>query len=246
MKNKLSIVGLFFAFILIANFDAGAQRRSSVYRGGVNRSRTIVRHQVNPHWGWSRPRLGLSLHFGYPGFGMSINSMPYGYRRVITGGAPFFYYNNRYYRSLENGDYEATETPLGATVNALPAGARKLKVDGETYYEFRGTYYLPSEDTNGDRLYIVVGVDGELNTNEALSNQANTKFEQNEKLGVNEIPNVETTMLKVKVGDRFDILPRNSKVVYKDNVMYYESMNGVLYKKITTDDKIEYEVVKVP
>ena len=55
-----------------------------------------------------------------------------------------------------------------------------------------------------------------------------------------------TSILKVKLGDRFDVLPRNSKVVYKDNVMYYESMNGVLYKKITTDDKIEYEVVKVP
>ena len=248
MKNKLMIAGLFFAFLLIANNELMAQRRSPVYRGSVNRGRTIIRHHVHPSFGWARPRLGFSFQLGYPGWGMAINSMPYGYRRVWVGGAPFFFYNNRYYKSIENGAYEPVETPLGATVNDLPAGTRKIKIDGEVYYEYRGTYFMPSEDQAGDRVYIVVGVNGELDTDTALSNHDNTRYEQNENdaQDIYDLPKAGNSTVHVKVGDRLEVLPRNAKVIYKDNVMYYESVNGVLYKKIVTDDKIEYEVLKVP
>lgn len=246
MKNKLIIAGLFFAFLLIANYELMAQRRSAVYRGGVNRGRTIVRHQVYPRFGWDRSSLGFSFQLGNLGGGISINSMPYSHRRMWVAGIPFFYNNNRYYKSLENGEYEPVEISLGATVNDLPPGTRKIKVDDKIYYEFRGTYFMPSEDNAGDRIYIVVGVNGELNTAAALSNQDDTKYNQDEVQDIYDMPKAGNSAVKVKLGDRLEVLPRNAKVVYQDNVMYYQSLNGVLYKKIVTEDKIEYEVVKVP
>lgn len=279
MNKNLIKFGMFLlGLMLFTAIDSfGQMRRSTrVYRGygsGYHRApRVSVGIGVGGYWGahpyygygygYRRYRPGVSVGIGFPGIGATIYSMPRGYSRFYFGGMPYFYFNNTFYLQRDRG-YEVVAPPLGATLDRLPSGARLRKIDGVNYYEVNGTYLLPEINSTGKKSYIVVGTDGELNTDDAmdarsrsgsyeeeedgpLRNQRYNDRDDDEEDVVVRNGNTdgdEVYSVRPQVGDQFDQLPRNSKSVVVKGKRLYESPNGTYYKEITVNGTKVYEVV---
>ena len=214
------------------------------------------------------PGVGVSVMLPPIVIGSRINSLPPGARRVYLGGIPYYYRGNTYYRERERGGYEVVEAPLGAIVDRLPAGARQRIINGETFYEYGGTYF----QREGEREYVVVGTDGRLDTEEARRRmQENDSYDDrynddvyrndNNRYGnpsqnngevkvrnANEdpeyTPDNRGTFQKPEIGDRFDILPKNSRLISSAGTKQYVSPNGIYYKEVMEDGRTVYEVVR--
>lgn len=272
MKQSIKISFLLLAAVLFIASDGFAQRGR--YYGGrpygrsygtVYRSRPSVSFGIGGFWGgyhprvYARPRVGFSIGIGFPGVGITIGSLPYGYSRFYYGGYPYYYYNDMYYRQMDDGRYQSVTPPLGSSVKRLPSGARERIIDGETYYEVGGTFFIEDMDKNGKRVYTVVGTDGELDTREAGKKgyENDDPVYKNDGRNYNRQMNNEAPVksrdedvankaynVGPQIGDRFDQLPKGSKPVVTDGVKQYVSPAGTYYKEVTEDGKIIYEVIK--
>lgn len=103
---------------------------------------------------WYKP-LGNQWVVTRPSYGVRVQVLPVGYRRVLVGPRVYYYYYGTYY-TQQNQEYEVIEAPMGAEVGSLPDGYNVLTVNGVEYYELDGIYYMPSVDENGTEILIVV------------------------------------------------------------------------------------------
>lgn len=274
MKKSIKFSLLLAIAVLFIVVDGNAQRviRSGARPYGRNYG-MVYRSRPSVSFGfggiyrgyyprvYARPRVGFSIGLGFPGVGITMSNMPYGYSRFYFGGYPYYYYNDMYYRRMDDGRYQSVSPPLGATVRKLPAEARERIIDGETYYEVGGTFLIEDIDKTGRRIYRVVGTDGELNTNDIR----NRNFDRNDsgydddqeynQPPVRDYPAVKSKSEQTttagnyavgpQLGDRFDVLPKNCRETVIDGVKQYVSPAGTHYKEVSEDGKTTYEVIKV-
>jgi hypothetical protein len=84
-----------------------------------------------------------------PARGLRIRVLPVGYRRVIIGPRPYFYYYGTFYSKIDNTEeYEVVDAPEGAIVDALPDGYDIKTIGENEYYELDGVYYAEVDDSN--------------------------------------------------------------------------------------------------
>lgn len=174
------------------------------------------------------------VHFG-PVFGLRINTLPYGYNRIVVRSTPYYYNDGVYYRnstSAANRGYEVVAPPLDASVSKLPSNASVTVIDGEKYYQVGGTFYQEEFDANNNLSYRVVGTDGVINT----AADASVNSEENLNAYDEAIP---------IVGSRYDELPAESKVQVINQQKYFVSPGGLYYKEVIEGDRIRYEVASV-
>lgn len=175
---------------------------------------------------------GASFSVVMPPLGIRISTLPPGYRRVVVGPSPYYYYNGIYYRGLPDQQYEVVAPPLGATVNALPPGARVAVIDGQKYYEYNGTYYREEITAGSELSYTVVGTDGVLDTGAIQDYGMDDEMEDSS-----------TNTAGPQVGDRFEALPSGAKAIVIRGEKLYASPSGLYYKEVIDGNKVYYEVV---
>ena len=238
-KMKISIVMVFALFISVTLF---AQRGRGHHYNPWQYNRNQVTVHVGPRFNYRhayrpvyRPFYGSNfrpvyrnrnafIHYG-PVFGARVNILPYGYSRIFAGPDPYFYNNGIYYRQY-NKQYEVVAPPLHAVVKKLPANAVATIIDGQKYYHVGGTFYREEMDEKNRLRYRVVGTGGVINT---------------EKTNRNEDLDAMDEALPV-LGDRFDVLPVDSKIQVIDQQKFWVSPSGVYYKEVIEANKIRYEV----
>ena len=148
--------------------------------------RAHVRYAALPRWGTvvsTYPaaavlvRLGGSSFYFYNGIyyaprqnnyiivhpvrGVRIRTLPVGYRRILVGPRPYFYYYGTFYVQAGNrNEYVVTDAPEGAVVDALPDGYEIRTINGNEYYELDGVYYaeIDADDMDGGTGYQVVKI----------------------------------------------------------------------------------------
>ena len=184
----------------------------------------------------------------YPGglyFGMRIGALPFGYSSIYVGPNQFYYYDGIYYRPYGGDEYEVTAPPLGAKVPQLPRNAKAVVIDGQKYYESNGTYYKEEITDSNDMLYKVVGTNGKLNTGNNVNSDNN--IDDNNNSSNNSDSNNSNVQNddrgSVKIGDRVDELPADSKAVVINKQKYFQAPSGYYYQEVVDGNKIHYEVV---
>ena len=93
--------------------------------------------------------------------GVRIRTLPVGYRRILVGPRPYFYYYGTFYvQAGSRNEYIVTDPPEGAIVDALPDGYEIKTVNGNEYYELDGVYYaeVDASDIDGGIGYQVVKI----------------------------------------------------------------------------------------
>ena len=241
MKFKSYLFRFFVlaVILLIASSDMYAQRgwgRSRHYSRGYYhgpRVYSFARPYVSIGFGGVNYRYhGGSFYRPFPGyyravappFGISVNILPPGYRRVYVGPNPYYYYNGTYYSERRPSNYEVVKPPLGARVPELPKDAQVTVIDGQKYYEYDGIYYK-EEITDKDEIwYTVVGTDGVLDTD-------------------NDGDAIAETTVGDKIGDKVDKLPENCRAIVISGKKYYEAPSGLYYEEVISPNKVYYEVV---
>ncbi len=103
---------------------------------------------------WYKPQ-GSQWVIVRPTNGIRIKTLPVGYRKVVLGPKVYYYYYGTYYLQ-KNNEYEVVDAPLNAAIDSLPDGYHTVIVDGKEYYELDGVYYMPSIDSTGEEILIVV------------------------------------------------------------------------------------------
>jgi len=256
---------ILFAALFLTEIEANAQR-GRVYRGRpVYRSRTMVSVGIGggmwggfygPRmwgYGWG-PRVGVNVGVVVPPPGATVRNVPQGAAKVEINGITYYRKGDTYLRERQDGGFEIVETPLGGEVSRLPLGAKLQKIDGKYYYEKNGTYYYKDVDADGRPVYIIVGRNGELNTqdNDYSTPDESYNSADNEPVIINEdsdnTPATDkngTYTVRPQVGDRFDQLPRDSKQVTVNGKKLFVSPNNVHYKEVSEDGHTVYEVVEV-
>ena len=220
-----------------------------VYGYNNNRPRNNYRPVgYRPHYGYNHPysyygRIRYPfMHYG-PSFGFRIHILPFGFFPFYLGGYPYYYYQGIYYRPYQDGGYEVIAPPLGARVSGLPPGARPRIIDGEKYYELGGTFYQ-EEITEDNRLwYVVVGIDGILNTNnttqpapEVLPPAPNSNHPV-------PVPDYSNNLPIAAPGTKINELPAGSKAVVINQQKFYEAPDGIYYQEVIEGDSVSYVVV---
>ncbi len=106
---------------------------------------------------WYQPR-GKKFVVVRAPFGVRIRTLPTGYRRIIIGSRPYFYYYGTFYvkTSDPETEYEVIDAPIGAEIDALPDGYKVVVVDDYEYYLLDNTYYEARINDNDEEYYIVV------------------------------------------------------------------------------------------
>jgi len=89
-------------------------------------------------------------------FGVRIRVLPMGYRRVMFGAVPHFYFMGTYYKQV-NEEYETVQPAVGAIVPELPDhNVEEVTIDGKTYFEYDNILYKTVVIKSGVQ-YEVVG-----------------------------------------------------------------------------------------
>ena len=90
--------------------------------------------------------------------GMGIKVLPPRYKRFILGKRTYFYYYGTFYqKTVGANEFEVIEAPAGAVVDAIPEGYETVVIDGVYYYTLDDVQYKPTELSNGEIGYEVVG-----------------------------------------------------------------------------------------
>jgi hypothetical protein len=197
--------------------------------------------------------------WGYPHFGLYFNLLPYGYYPFYWNSLPYYYSGGVFYRPY-NGGYEVSAPPLGASVPNLPSDAQSIVIDGIQYYEANGVYYQPDVDDSGKTIYVVVGRDGVLNTDNGGGSQpatgdnydpasANPQANSNAQVQQNQNPpQVQTQQggITLKVGDNVDKLPDDCRKVTINKKKYYVSPDNIFFEEYSDASGSGYKVASVP
>jgi len=172
-----------------------------------------------------RPGFG---YYGYPHVGFYLGYLPFGYYPFYWGSDLYYYYGGIFYSPYDNGGYQVTTPPIGAGVPNLPDNARAIKIDGVQYYEVDGVYYKEGVNDKGQKIYIVAGKDGELNTGDNVTD-----------------PNA--TVASPQVGDIVNQLPDDCRKVILNGKKYFVSPNGIYYEKVTDPNgNVAYRIASLP
>jgi hypothetical protein len=245
---RLSVLS-FFLVIISSNLNAQRGRHYEIRERGYHSyySRPIV------SIGFGYRNYGYYPYYSpayryYPGgsyFGLRIGALPFGFSTIYIGPHLFYYYDGTYYRPYGDNEYEVTAPPLGAKVPELPRNSKVTVIDGQKYYESNGTYYKEEITDSNDVLYKVVGTNGKLNTGNNVNSDAaidnNNSSNNNSDNDNSSIQNNDRG--GVKIGDRVDELPADSKVVVINKQKYFQSPSGYYYQEVVDGNKIHYEVV---
>jgi hypothetical protein len=253
-KHYTIVLTLVIAFTLVAG-DLMAQR-GRYYRGPYR--------SYYPRYVPARPFIAsrpfLSIHFGgmryryqhgffyrpvggmislvFPPVGIRIRTLPPGYRRVYVGPDPYYYYNGIYYRSRPDREFEVVAPPMGAEVHRLPPGAKATVINGKKYYEMNGTYYEETISEENVLYYRVVGTDGVLiTTTESEFDDQGEGYNEEDSLSQHDGGDI------LRLGDRLEQLPTDSKEVFIDGVKYYSTPSGYYYREVKEGNRIFYELV---
>ena len=221
-----SISGLLLAglFIIILSTGASAQRGRGGFHGGGHIG------FGGPRFGYGGPRLGFGVglyrpYYAYPRIGFYLSALPYGYYPFYWGDDQYYYFGGTFYRPYNNG-YQIAAPPIGAAIPKLPANAHPIMIDGQQYYEMNGVYYKESVDDKGNKVYIVSGKDGVLNTDNG--NQADNQ----------RLP---------QVGDVVSQLPEGCRSVTLNGKKYYVSADDIYFEEFKdANDTISYRIASVP
>lgn len=233
-------------------YRGGIGARGYAYRGGryFYGGRTYFRGG-----GYYGPHFRFGFGWGYPRFGLYFNLLPYGYYPFYWNSLPYYYYGGVFYRPY-NGGYEVAAPPLGASVPNLPSDAQSIVIDGIQYYEANGVYYQPDVDDQGKTIYVVVGRDGVLNTDNGGGGQpASDNYDPsmnnapaNSSAQVQQDQNPPQVQAKqggitLKVGDVVDKLPDDCRKVTINKKKYYVSPDNIFFEE---KDGNGYRVASVP
>jgi hypothetical protein len=163
-------------------------------------------------------------YYGYPGVGLRIAVLPYGYYPFYWGSDLYYYYGGIFYRPYDGGGYEVTVPPVGAEVPALPKGASSIAINGQQYYEFNGVYYQAIVNDKGKTVYVIAGKDGVLNTDGSVDNPP-----------------------APQVGDVVGRLPDNCRKVKLNGKKYFVSPDGIYYEEFTDSNNMKaYRIASIP
>ncbi len=175
-----------------------------------------------------RPGFGLGLGFyGYPSLGFYMSALPFGYYPFYMGTSLYYYADGTFYRPYEDGGYVVTAPPIGAAVPKLPRGTKSIMIDNQQFFEYNGVYYKAIVNDKGEKVFVVAGKDGVLNTD-----------------GDNAGPAVTTAP---KVGDIVDQLPDNCRKVTLNGKKYLVSPDDIYYEQITSrNGNVSYRIASVP
>ncbi len=172
-----------------------------------------------------RPGFG---YYGYPHLGFYLGVLPFGYYPFYWGSSLYYYYGGVFYSPYDNGGYQVTSPPIGAGVPTLPESAQAIKIDGVQYYEVDGVYYKEGVNDKGEKIYIVAGKDGVLNTDSSAVD-----------------PN--TSEASPQVGDLVNQLPDGCRKVSLNGKKYYVSPDGIYYEKVTDPNgNAAYRIASLP
>ena len=174
-----------------------------------------------------RPGFG---YYGYPHVGFYLGVLPFGYYPFYWGSSLYYYYGGVFYSPYDNGGYQVTTPPLGAAVPDIPKNAQAIKIDGIQYYEVDGVYYKQTVNDKGEKIYVVAGRDGVLNTADSATD-----------------PNAEPTIAAPKIGDMVNQLPDGCRKVTLNGKKYFVSPNDIYYEKVTDPDgNVAYRITSLP
>ncbi|MDB5157174.1 MAG: hypothetical protein JWR50_1881 [Mucilaginibacter sp.] len=167
-------------------------------------------------------------YFGYPSLGFYLDALPFGYYPFYMGSSLYYYSDGIFYQPYNDG-YAVTAPPVGAAVPKLPKGAKAIMIDNQQFFEYNGVYYKIVVNDKGDKVYVVAGKDGVLNTDNGGTNDDGT---------VNQVP---------KVGDIVDQLPENVHRVSLNGKKYYVTAEDVYFEEITDKNgNTVYRIASVP
>ncbi|MEM7486035.1 MAG: DUF6515 family protein [Bacteroidota bacterium] len=129
--------------------------------------RTIPARAVVMNYGGLRYHYFGGLFYRYlngsyivvnPPVGITVESLPEGYKQVVVGTDIYFYSSGNFYVQ-EDRQYKIVEPPLNAIVYDLPNEAEKVKIDGETYYQYNETLYQKVKTVGGKGYKVVGGIE---------------------------------------------------------------------------------------
>lgn len=211
-----------------ATFSRGGGGGGGGVRGGVSFG-TGYRGRVNLGLGLGyRTGFGYRGYYGYPGLGFYFNALPFGYYPFYMDSALFYYYDGVFYRPYDDG-YVVTAPPVGAAVPSLPRGAKAIMIDNQQFFEYNGVYYKIIINDKGDKVYVVAGKDGVLNTDKNDGSDNGT---------VEQIPHV---------GDIIDQLPENARRVTLNGKKYYVTAEDIYLEETKDANGVTvYRVASVP
>lgn len=106
---------------------------------------------------WYRP-YGKRFRVARAPFGIRVRVLPIGFRRIVIGPRPYFYYYGTYYVKTESPEeeYAVVAAPIGAEVDALPDEYEIIKVKDVEFYKLDDVFYEARINENGEESYIVV------------------------------------------------------------------------------------------
>lgn len=229
--------------------NADAQRGGAHSGGGGGGGATFSRgggsvggggFRTGVSFGGYRNNVSLGLGLGYrggygygfyPSLGFYYNALPFGYYPFYMGSALFYYYDGVFYRPYDDG-YVVTAPPVGASVPSLPRNAKAIMIDNQQFFEAGGVYYKIIINDKGDKVYVVAGKDGVLNTDKSDGQSADDNS------AVNQVP---------RVGDIVEQLPENARRVTLNGKKYYVTAEDI-YLEETTDvnGNVVYRIASVP
>ncbi|GAA4092086.1 DUF6515 family protein [Mucilaginibacter panaciglaebae] len=214
-----------------ATFSRGGAGSGGGFRGGASFN-TGYRSRVNLGLGLDyRTGFGYRGFYGYPSLGFYFNALPFGYYPFYMGSSLFYYYDGIFYRTYDDG-YVVTAPPVGAAVPSLPKGAKAIMIDNQQFFEYGGVYYKIVINDKGDKVYVVAGKDGVLNTDKSDGRNGDDNGT------VNQVPHV---------GDIIDQLPENARRVTLNGKKYYVTAEDIYLEETKDASGVTvYRVASVP
>lgn len=207
-----------------ASFSRGSSGGSG-FRGGAGFS-SGYRSGFNLGLGF-----GYRGYYGYPSLGFYFNALPFGYYPFYMGSSLYYYYDGIFYRPYDEG-YVITAPPVGAAVPGLPKGAKAIMIDNQQFFEYNGVYYKIIINDKGDKVYVVAGKDGVLNTDKGDGS------DNGDNGTVNEVP---------RVGDIVDQLPENARRVTLNGKKYYITADDIYLEEAKdANGNTVYRIASVP
>ncbi|MES2426285.1 MAG: DUF6515 family protein [Bacteroidota bacterium] len=211
-----------------ASFSRGGSGGGGSFSGGASfgGSRSSIGLGLGLSYGRAFGRPGYN-YIGYPYSGFYLNALPYGYYPFYMGASLFYYSDGIFYRPYDDGGYVVTAPPVGAAVPQLPKGAKGIMIDNQQYFEYNGVYYKIVLNDKGDKVFVVAGKDGVLNTDNGSNDDA-----------VSQTP---------RVGDVVDRLPDGVRKVTLNGKKYFVSADDIYYERVTdSNGNTGFRIASVP
>lgn len=213
-----------------ASFSRGGSGGGGSFSGGASFSSSRSNVGLGLGISYNRAfgyRPGYS-YFGYPYAGFYLNTLPYGYYPFYMGASLFYYSDGIFYRPYDDGGYVVTAPPVGAAIPQLPKGAKSIMIDNQQFFEYNGVYYKIILNDKGDKVFVVAGKDGVLNTDNGSAND-------------------DAAVQAPRVGDIVTQLPDGVRKVTLNGKKYFVSADDIYYERVTDNNgNSAFRIASVP